>query len=386
MPTVAETAYPRLKNQIREKELTEIYTPTLEELNLASQHTRKGATKLGFLVLLKTFQRLGYFVAPTTIPSAIVKHIAHSAALACPPNVLKSYDTSGTRWRHIIIIRDYLSINPYQAQARRLIVKSMAEAARTKNDLADIINVAIEELVHHRYELPVFNTLVRAGKRVRGTVDRAFYRQVRQHLNSESCQNLDSLFVIGESASKTPWHELKQDPGKPILKNLKALVWRLKWLSQLNTYQGALEHIPNVKLKYFATEAMSLDAARMKALEPNKRYTLAAALIATQSAHTLDDLATMFIRRMQKIHVKAKEALDKYREEYQARTDRLISTFRDVIVAYSTEGEVIQRFSEIEKALGEHPEQLLKECEAHLAYTGNNYYPSSLSPITNPFV
>ena len=94
----AETAYPRLKNQIREKKLTEIYAPTLEELNLDSQHARKGATKLGFLVLLKTFQRLGYFVAPTTIPSAIVKHIAHSAALACPPNVLKSYDTSGTRW------------------------------------------------------------------------------------------------------------------------------------------------------------------------------------------------------------------------------------------------------------------------------------------------
>ena len=224
MPTVAETAYPRLKNQIREKELTEIYTPTLEELNLASQHTRKGATKLGFLVLLKTFQRLGYFVAPTIIPSAIVKHIAHSAALACPPNVLKSYDTSGTRWRHIIIIRDYLSINPYQAQARRLIVKSMAEAARTKNDLADIINVAIEELVHHRYELPVFNTLVRAAKRVRGTVERAFYRQVSQSLNHEDYEQLDSLFITTEPNSKTPWLELKQDPGKPILKNLKALV------------------------------------------------------------------------------------------------------------------------------------------------------------------
>ena len=76
---------------------------------------------------------------------------------------------------------------------------------------------------------------------------------------------------------------------------------------------------------------------------------------------------------MQKIHVKAKEALDKYREEYQARTDRLIATFRDVIVAYSTEGEVIQRFTEIEKALGENPDQLLTECEAHLAYTGNLY-------------
>ena len=251
----------------------------------------------------------------------------------------------------------------------------MAEATRTKNDLADIINVAIEELVHHRYELPIFNTLVRAAKRVRVTVDRAFYRQVRQHLNPEFCQNLDSLFVTPELASHIPWNELKQDPGKPILKNLKALVWRLKWLSQLNSYQNALEYIPNVKLKHFATEAMSLDAARMKELEPNKRYTLAAALIATQSARTLDDLATMFIRRMQKIHVKAKEALNKYREEYQARTDRLISTFRDIIMAYSSEGKVQERFSEIENALGDNPDQLLTECEAHLAYTGNNYYP-----------
>ncbi len=217
MPTCAETAYPRLKNQIREKELTEIYTPTREELNLASQHTRKGATQLGFLVLLKTFQRLGYFVAPTIVPEAIIKHINRCATLDCPTSVLASYEASGTRWRHIAVIRKHLSINPYDAEARRIIVKSMAETARTKNDLADIINVAIEELVRHRYELPVFSTLVRAAKRVRPTVDRSFYRQIRQHLNQESCQNLDSLFVAAESTSKTLWLELKQDPDKPIL-------------------------------------------------------------------------------------------------------------------------------------------------------------------------
>lgn len=120
---------------------------------------------------------------------------------------------------------------------------------------------------------------------------------------------------------------------------------------------------------------MSLDASRMKELEPNKRYTLATALITAQSARTLDDLASMFIRRMQNIHVKASEALDKYREEYQTRTDRLITTLRDVVVAYSTEGEIKERFNEIEKALGENPDRLLTECEAHLAYAGNNYYP-----------
>ena len=336
MPTKAETAYPRLKNSVTSQELTEIYTPTQQELALANQYTKKGATKLGFLVLLKTFQRLGYFVDSNTVPSAIVSHIIQCTQLLVLPSCLRSYEQSKTRKRHISLIREFLSIKPYGVEARKIVVRSMGQAARTKNDLADIINVAIEELIHHSYELPVFNTLVRAAKRVRGTLDRAFYYQVRQNLSQESCKNLDSLFIISEAASYTPWHELKQDPGKPILKNLKALVWRLKWLSQLNTYQDALSHIPNVKLKHFATEAMSLDAARMKELEPYKRYTLAAVLIATQSASTLDDLASMFIRRMQKIHVKAKEALNKYREEYQARTDRLISSFRDVIVAYST--------------------------------------------------
>lgn len=97
MPTVAETAYPRLKNQIREKELTEIYTPTREELNLASQHTRKRTTQLGFLVLLKTFQRLGYFVAPNFVPSVIIKHIAQCAELNYFPDVLVNYESSRTR-------------------------------------------------------------------------------------------------------------------------------------------------------------------------------------------------------------------------------------------------------------------------------------------------
>ena len=97
----------------------------------------------------------------------------------------------------------------------------MAEAARTKNDLADIINVAIEELVHHRYELPLFNTLVRAGKRVRGTMDRAFYRQVRQHLDRESCQNLDSLMK-------------ELEPNKRYTLAVKALLyllWFICWES-----------------------------------------------------------------------------------------------------------------------------------------------------------
>lgn len=60
MPTIHDTAYPRLKSSFSEKELNEIYTPTAEEFDLVHSLTRSTALRIAFLVLLKTFQRLGY--------------------------------------------------------------------------------------------------------------------------------------------------------------------------------------------------------------------------------------------------------------------------------------------------------------------------------------
>lgn len=97
MPSVAETAYPRLKNQISSEGLLEIYTPTDLELQFASRHTKGVVAKLGFLVLLKTFQRLGYFVLVKNVPDVIIKHIAGAAKIGVIPKKLENYDTSGTR-------------------------------------------------------------------------------------------------------------------------------------------------------------------------------------------------------------------------------------------------------------------------------------------------
>ena len=69
---------------------------------------------------------------------------------------------------------------------------------------------------------------------------------------------------------------------------------------------SALADILVVKVQHFADEARTLDAARMQALEPHKRATLAVALISVQAARALDDLGEMFVRRMQHIHNAAK--------------------------------------------------------------------------------
>ena len=67
MPTIHDTAYPRLKSSISEKELNEIYSPTADEFDLAHSLTNSTAMRIGFLVLLKTFQR-----PPTIIPARFV--------------------------------------------------------------------------------------------------------------------------------------------------------------------------------------------------------------------------------------------------------------------------------------------------------------------------
>ena len=63
MPTVHETVYPRLKSSPSRRELVDLYTPTEAELELAERSSKGETARLAFLVLLKTFQRLGYFIA-----------------------------------------------------------------------------------------------------------------------------------------------------------------------------------------------------------------------------------------------------------------------------------------------------------------------------------
>jgi TnpA family transposase len=375
MPTVQETAYPRLKSNITLQELTAIYTPTTEELTFAKQSTINGSnTRLGFLILLKTFQRLGYAVLNQDVPASIIQHIAMAAHLNISKRDLEYYDTAATRKRHLGLIRDYLHLHSYNSSAKAVMVEAIRAAASTKQDLADLINVAIEELVRQRFELPAFNTLNRTAQQIRAQVMTTFYQQVNDRLNLPSRQQLDELLTITPIATMTSWNDLKQDAGRPTLTHLQTWIDRLQQLRQLPEHKSPLMEIPEVKVKHFAQEAMTLDAARMKEMEPAKRYTLMVALISAQYACTLDDLAEMFIKQMQQMHQKGKTALVQYRAQTQSNTDELIATLREMVLAYQQEGDIPHRFAAIEAVVGEESQTIVQQCDAHLNHADNNYF------------
>src|SRR5262249_44176134 len=141
MPRLHETAYPRLKTALTEEELFEIYTPTAEEVSFAAEQTRSATARLGLLVLLKTCQRLGYFVPLAIVPRRIIAHIAVSAGVATMPEGLDTYDASHSRTRHLSLLRTRLGITAYGSAARRTMVLAAREAAQPTHHLAAIITL-----------------------------------------------------------------------------------------------------------------------------------------------------------------------------------------------------------------------------------------------------
>jgi hypothetical protein len=255
-------------------------------------------------------------------------------------------------------------------------VEAMTQAARTKDEPADLINAAIEELIRQRWELPAFNTLQRAALHVRAAVSRGYYREITRALDGEAVRRIDRLFQTDPASRHSAWNDLRQDVGHASLGNFRELVAHYQWLvPEAAQVRSALAVAPDVKVKHFAAEAATLDAGRMLALEPRKRYALAASYLVTQTAQTLDDLAGMLIRRLRRIHRRGEEALIEHRQVQQDRTDQLIGTLRALVLAYHSNGTAEQRLEAIGEALSDRGPDLLEQCEAHQAFAGNNYYP-----------
>src|SRR5437762_641629 len=113
MTAIERTAYPRFKRILTAKDLAEVYTPTPQERFLAHRSTKGSVAELGFLVLLKTYQRLGRFIPMSEVPVSILDHIAKLLDPQLHAADLDTYDTSGTRQRHLPLLRAAQQLTPY---------------------------------------------------------------------------------------------------------------------------------------------------------------------------------------------------------------------------------------------------------------------------------
>lgn len=376
MASIERTAYPRFKRNPTARELETLYTPTDGELHFARVIARIAQARFGLLLLLKAFQRLGYFPAVDEIPATIVEHVRAVAgfdAVASP-----AYAEPRTLYRHHQAIRERLGVSAWSEEGLKLASESMASAAEVMDNPADLINVAIEELVRQRIELPAFSTLDRLSRRIRTLVNGRFFEAVLARLGEAERGQLDAMLEVTDSPQKKSlFFALKQLPKRSSLEHLQDLLDHIVKLSNTVGADHHLAGIPNAKIKHFAAEAKALDAAELKKFTPPKRYVLVLSLIHRARVQARDNLADMFIKRMNHIHRRGKDDLERLRMRYRQKTEHLVATLADVIQVLETQPADAEAGRSIRSLLSNRggTQALQEDCTAINAFSGDNYFP-----------
>lgn len=383
MSSIEETAYPRLLDELAPQELELLFTPTAKErVFVTSNKTlRRQATKACAMLQLKLMQRLGYSVPLAGVPLVITAHVCRKLKLPRPTQkALSRYDSSAEYSRHRKLVIKTLGMQDLDKDAMRWITHRAESAASTKQELADIINVVLEELTKQRYVLPGFTVLLRIARSAREAVNQGIYKRTVAALDATTKQRLDALLDSHEN--KSDWDRLKREPKQPTTREIASFLQHIRWLTAQAERLPNFDGVATTKLAQLTLESRALDASQMKALTPQKRYTLATLLLRSGLRQATDDVAEIFVKTMRKLDNDAEKSLKAYQLEHTRQVERLVSQYRDVLTAYQQESSDSKRGMAVGQALQDEPLKLIAECDEHLAYEDNNYFPFMLRPYS----
>jgi hypothetical protein len=279
----------------------------------ARDHTRAPGRQLELLVLLKTFQFLGYFATPIQIAAAIVAAIARRIELHAPDGTFSVAPASLYRSR--AVIRHHLGIEHWNAANKRLLATRLVSLNQGRTGPNDLLNAAVEYLRRAGIELPAMRTLRRLIGRVRARFDRAFCAAIVQLLKAPDRQALDNLMVIPPGETVSGFERIKRQPPRPSLQHLAAHLSHLQWLRELPATQPLIAALGAGKVTDFAEQARAPNVAGLREHAPTRRLALLICLLHVARAECLDQVATLYLRRIHWMYGQAREDLEDWRRD-----------------------------------------------------------------------
>ena len=230
MASVERTAYPRFRRFMSARELHVFYTTAAEEIAWARENASSDEHLLSLVIQLKTFSRLGYFPALDEVPTEVVGHIRRGLRL--PEAIRPVYASTRTAERHRNLTRARSEVVYDPAGARKVAAEAIEEAARRKNDPADLINIALERLVEGSYELPAFRTLNDMAATIRARVNEEIFAVVAGRLGDVGVARLQRLLVTG-AGGKSEFYQLTRPARRPSWSKFREQLERQRWIEGL---------------------------------------------------------------------------------------------------------------------------------------------------------
>ena len=331
MTSIDRTAYPGFARMVSARELADGFTPAEDEFAWAQEKTTTDQHLLALVVWLKCYQRLRYFPPLDKVPDSVVGHVR--GLLGLPEKVAAEVDTSRTAKRHREFVRGRLGVKYESAQVRGIAEAAIRAAAQTKDNPADLINVALEELVRKGRELPGYTTLDKMVAEIRTEVNGKVFTQVASRITSAQRARLAEVLRVDPSNRRSEFDRLKTPAKAATIGKLKLRLAHLAELDALGPTEAWLQGVPPGKISHFAGEAKVTDAADFNKIGEDKRFTLLASLIHVLRTSARDEVTEMFCKRMAVIHKKGRARLEALREEHRVESERLLEVFGEVLAA-----------------------------------------------------
>ncbi len=380
MTTPDKTAYPTLTH-LEPEDIVRVFTPSEADLKFIDSIATGPGPQTALMVHLQMLRALGRMLQMKEVHVPIRDHIAQCLGFARSPTLaeLGRFERSGGKVPKIKRLRQYLDIRALDTKGFVWLAHEAEQAAEIHHSVADIVNVLLEQLVRHRYELPAFSTLNRAAHNASENSNDNHFNAITSKLGPKTKAMIDQMLKVEPSAKTSAWHSLKREPKRPTNKETR------QYLQHVETLKALFEslpkpEIPAAKLRQFRLLARQQDAAEMAKLKPLKRYALAVVFIQSQYATSLDDAALLFIRLMGNMENNAKERLVLHLEGRTDKNEMLFSQLLSMLEAYALDGTKEQRFDAIEGSLRKTAQDLIQECREALAYQGQNYLPFMIPP------
>ncbi len=374
MAAVHETAYPRIKANPLKRDIKRLYSLTASELKWIKNRKVGKESMLGNAVLLKCFQRLGYFPSLNVIPRPIIDHIAQFLKIEVPSNSKSLFRTQQSIKRAKIAIRNYRKVQKLESSEHKMWLKNFSmEIAETKDNVIDIVNAMIEILLKERFELPGFSTLERMASSSRASINNQIAKRISRILSVAAKQRLLSLLDDKNDDGQSLWFQLKQEPKRPTSKTLKLFLFHAEKVNELQNLVGILPKIPEEKRQQLVNEAKAYDVSQMKSIALYKRYTLLALLVNTQFYFATDCIVDMYIKEIRKLHNRGKQDLKQFQQGAVKESEALIVILKSVATIMTKGHKQSKKITQIDKALDHDSPNIVKRCDQLVLHGLDNH-------------
>jgi hypothetical protein len=306
-----------MRRQWETEDLIDQWTLHAEERALLGNKT--GATRLGFAVLLKYFQRTGRFPQhKNEVPGVVITYLATQVDV--DPAAYLQYDWQGrTIEYHRAQIRAALGFREASVADGEAMSQWLAEHVLPHEHQEDMVRTACYQhfrLLHLEPLKPDRVTrIIRSAYR---SFETTLYETTIGRLDEKAKVSLDALLVEAspsegdQTTDEEPvtLHTLRMDPGQVGVETLLKEVAKLRQIRALGLPKDLFSHLSPKVVRVYRQRASAEAPSHLRAHPDQIRYTLLAALCWQRSQEITDSLVDLLIQIVHRIGARAERKVE----------------------------------------------------------------------------